>query len=291
MQRGARRRTFGSAPARRNASAAVPAVRELANIQSQPPDASQRQCTRSLPCVGRLVQSTVTGPHGKSDVENLTRHSVPGSRSMQPCPCHTALGYVDHAKLYAPRNVALTLPEIRADALRVEQMLVNLLSNAAEYSTPDTEIVVEAVERPDAIEIAVTNRGSGLSAEDAAKVFSRFYRSKQHVGRVEGLGLGLYIAKGIADAHGVACGSSPSPAATPRFGSRCRARTRRRSAGRSAAWQESRTSRRCRARSAARPASGSRLSPPSASCPNSWTTVLASTRARRRGKPATLGLR
>jgi signal transduction histidine kinase len=48
----------------------------------------------------------------------------------------------------------------------------------------------------------VTNRGSGLSGEDAAKVFSRFYRSKRHVGRVEGLGLGLYIARGIVNAHG-----------------------------------------------------------------------------------------
>jgi len=116
-------------------------------------------------------------------------------------------GIIDRvSKATAGHTVKLVVPEIlpgiHADALRVEQLLVNLLSNAAKYSTPGTEIVVEAVERPDAIEIAVTNRGSGLSAEDAAKVFSRFYRSKQHVGRIEGLGLGLYIAKGIVDAHG-----------------------------------------------------------------------------------------
>jgi signal transduction histidine kinase len=116
-------------------------------------------------------------------------------------------GIVDRAsKATAGHSVKLALPEIlpeiHVDAIRVEQVLVNLLSNAAKYSTPDTEIVVEAVEHPDAIELAVTNRGSGLSAEDVARVFSRFYRSKQHVGRVEGLGLGLYIAKGIVDAHG-----------------------------------------------------------------------------------------
>src|SRR5262249_28787139 len=115
-------------------------------------------------------------------------------------------GIVDRArKATAGHAVKLVLPEIlpeiHADAIRVEQVLVNLLSNAAKYSAPDSEIVVEAVERPDAIEIAVTNRGNGLSAEEAGKVFSRFYRSKQHVGRIEGLGLGLYIAKGIVDAH------------------------------------------------------------------------------------------
>jgi signal transduction histidine kinase len=95
-----------------------------------------------------------------------------------------------------------SLPKIHADAMRVEQVLVNLLSNAAKYSTPSTEIVVEALQHPDVVELAVTNHGSGLSAEDTAKVFSRFYRSQQHVGRAEGLGLGLYIAKGIVDAHG-----------------------------------------------------------------------------------------
>jgi signal transduction histidine kinase len=106
---------------------------------------------------------------------------------------------VGHAvKLVLPE----ILPEIHVDAMRVEQVLVNLLSNAAKYSTPGTEITVEATPRPDAIELAVTNRGSGLSAEDAARVFSRFYRSKEHARHTEGLGLGLYIAKGIVDAHG-----------------------------------------------------------------------------------------
>lgn len=116
-------------------------------------------------------------------------------------------GIVDRAsKATSGHAVKLVLPEIlpniHADAMRVEQVLVNLLSNAAKYSTPSTEIVVEAIERADAVELAVTNQGSGLSAEDAVRVFSRFYRSKQHVGRADGLGLGLYIAKGIVDAHG-----------------------------------------------------------------------------------------
>ncbi|HEX8114071.1 MAG TPA: ATP-binding protein [Kofleriaceae bacterium] len=116
-------------------------------------------------------------------------------------------GIVDRAsKATAGHTVKLVVPEllpkIHVDAMRVEQVLVNLLSNAAKYSTPSTEIVVEAMQHRDVVELAVTNRGSGLSADETAQVFSRFYRSKQHVGRAEGLGLGLYIAKGIVDAHG-----------------------------------------------------------------------------------------
>jgi signal transduction histidine kinase len=116
-------------------------------------------------------------------------------------------GIVDRAsKTTAGHAVRLVvpdiLPKIHVDAMRVEQVLVNLLSNAAKYSTPSTEIVIEATQHREVVEFAVTNRGSGLSAEDTTKVFSRFYRSKQHLGRAEGLGLGLYIAKGIVDAHG-----------------------------------------------------------------------------------------
>jgi len=95
-----------------------------------------------------------------------------------------------------------TLPKIHADPLRVEQILVNLLSNATKYADPKTEITVEAMVHPGEVELAVTNRGSGLSPDDLGKVFSRFYRSKQHARRVEGLGLGLYIAKGLVEAQG-----------------------------------------------------------------------------------------
>jgi signal transduction histidine kinase len=95
-----------------------------------------------------------------------------------------------------------SLPMVRADPLRLEQILVNLLSNAAKYSEPDAEITVETIVRDDEVEIAVTNPGTGLSQQEIGKVFSRFYRSAQHVRRADGLGLGLYIVKGLVQAQG-----------------------------------------------------------------------------------------
>jgi signal transduction histidine kinase len=170
-------------------------------------DASHRQH------VTRLLQNIRTGTGG---LERMIRDLLDASRiethmlALETCDVdvRALVGeIVDRAsKATAGHPVKLVLPdrlpEVHVDAMRVEQVLVNLLSNAAKYSTLNTEITVEAIEHPDRIELAVTNRGSGLSAEDTANVFSRFYRSKQHVRQVEGLGLGLYIAKGIVDAHG-----------------------------------------------------------------------------------------
>jgi signal transduction histidine kinase len=98
-------------------------------------------------------------------------------------------------------GVPESLPRILADADRVEQVLLNLLSNAAKYSSPASEIRVDAFRRELAIEIAITNLGSGLLPDEQAKLFRRFYRASS-TGKGEGLGLGLYISKGLVEAHG-----------------------------------------------------------------------------------------
>jgi signal transduction histidine kinase len=180
---------------------------ELLEVRLGEIDAKHRQRATEL------LQNIRTGAGG---LERMIRDLLDASRiethmlALEACDVDVRSmvgGIVDRAsKATAGHAVQLVLPEIlpkiHVDAMRVEQVLVNLLSNAAKYSPASTEIVVEATEHADAVELAVTNRGSGLSPEDAAQVFSRFYRSKQHVGRTEGLGLGLYIAKGIVDAHG-----------------------------------------------------------------------------------------
>ncbi len=95
-----------------------------------------------------------------------------------------------------------SLPSVSVDPERIEQVLENLLSNAVKYGAPDTEITIGATVHSDEVELAVTNLGQGLSPEDASNVFARFYRSKANARRAEGLGLGLYIAKGLVVAQG-----------------------------------------------------------------------------------------
>ena len=94
------------------------------------------------------------------------------------------------------------IPKVNADSGRIEQVLTNLLSNAAKYSHPRTDIQVR-VERLDGdVQVAVTNWGPGIRAEEIPRLFTRFHRTEAaQTGNVPGLGLGLYIAKGIVEAH------------------------------------------------------------------------------------------
>lgn len=89
------------------------------------------------------------------------------------------------------------------DAMRVEQVLANLLSNAVKYGDPGAPIDVRLDRKPDGIEIAVTNSGGFVDPEELPRLFDRFARSKtSRSAGVSGLGLGLYISKGIVEAHG-----------------------------------------------------------------------------------------
>ncbi len=119
------------------------------------------------------------------------------------------LGLVEWAPAEAMRGHTVRLeppgplPTVVADPVRVEQVLTNLLSNAGKYSPPRTEIVLEARVGPGEVTLSVTNAGPGIPAHDLPRIFSRSYRtSAARAGRAPGLGLGLYIARGLVEAHG-----------------------------------------------------------------------------------------
>ena len=92
------------------------------------------------------------------------------------------------------------LPMVPVDDVLIEQVLVNLLDNAAKYSPSHTSIEVAARREDGAIVVEIADRGSGLHAEDLERVFEKFYRGKRPYGR--GAGLGLAICRGFIEAHG-----------------------------------------------------------------------------------------
>lgn len=91
---------------------------------------------------------------------------------------------------------------VEADADRLAQLLSDLLSNAVKY-TEQGSISVEALRREKTITVSVHDTGVGIASEELDKVFSRFFRSKLDADEtVEGTGLGLFIAKAIAERCG-----------------------------------------------------------------------------------------
>jgi two-component system sensor histidine kinase KdpD len=103
--------------------------------------------------------------------------------------------------------VALRLPEedvpVHADALRIEQVLDNLLENAARYSDPSSPVEIGLVAEEGQALVSVRDRGDGLPAGELEQIFQPFYRGRNASARgVRGAGLGLAICRGIVEAHG-----------------------------------------------------------------------------------------
>jgi PAS domain S-box-containing protein len=89
---------------------------------------------------------------------------------------------------------------VLADRQRIEQVIINLLTNAIKYS-PKADVVHISIERAAGeVTVKIKDQGIGLKEEHIGKIFTRFYRA-DGVGNVSGLGLGLHLTKEIIDRH------------------------------------------------------------------------------------------
>jgi signal transduction histidine kinase len=93
-------------------------------------------------------------------------------------------------------------PSAKADPTRLDQILTNLIENAAKYSEEGAPIIVGVRASADGAEVSVEDRGPGIAPEEIGRLFDRFYQSKRAREKKSGLGLGLYITKGLVEAHG-----------------------------------------------------------------------------------------
>lgn len=90
---------------------------------------------------------------------------------------------------------------ISADRQRIEQVLINLLSNATKYSPDAKEVIVYTEKTSSKLIIKVKDFGVGIAKEEQSKIFDRFYRTKGMSVLISGFGLGLYICKDIITRH------------------------------------------------------------------------------------------
>ncbi|MFH0901565.1 MAG: ATP-binding protein [Pseudomonadota bacterium] len=109
-------------------------------------------------------------------------------------------------------------PLVHIDPDRIEQVLTNLISNAVKYGDRHAEIAVILEWRKEEAAVSVSNWGKGILPDEIPLLFNRYARSRiARESGVPGLGLGLYIAKGLVEAHGGHLSVESTPGRTTTF--------------------------------------------------------------------------
>jgi signal transduction histidine kinase len=99
-------------------------------------------------------------------------------------------------------DIAAVAPTVLADPELITQLIKQLLDNAIKYSPPGKPVTVSASEENGLVTIAVRDEGQGLTEMEQGRVFDKFYRARRDAAAVQGTGMGLAIAREIAEAHG-----------------------------------------------------------------------------------------
>lgn len=106
---------------------------------------------------------------------------------------------------------------IMGDRQRLEQVFGHLLANAIKYSPPNGTIEIDLSNQVGRAVVRVSDRGPGMSIDQLAHLFQRYYQGNTPLNRAGGLGLGLYISRAIIEAHGGTIRAESSPGAGATF--------------------------------------------------------------------------
>lgn len=124
------------------------------------------------------------------DFGNYIQHTVEDLKHLIP----------DHQLIINCEETSM----IVIDELRLEQVLSNLISNAAKYSEPGTKVHLKTVNdfTNNTLILSIKDEGIGISPEGLTKIFQKFHREPEVISKHSGLGMGMYIAAKIVDSHG-----------------------------------------------------------------------------------------
>ena len=140
----------------------------------------------------RIERGTKEYQFGPTDIRRVTMNAIASLRYEFK---------TNGAKLIAV--ISKKLPRIQGDADALEEVLINLLSNALKYSTTKKHVRLTVRAEPKSVQFEITDSGIGIPANELPNIFEKFYRVRDSRSQqVGGTGLGLPLVKHIVDAHG-----------------------------------------------------------------------------------------
>jgi two-component system NtrC family sensor kinase len=109
-------------------------------------------------------------------------------------------GQIKSKRLIIKTDISPSLPALRANPIRLRQVMDNVVGNAIKYSYPEGEIHISIHAEGDQLILQVKDAGPGIPVADQPRIFDKFYRGS-NIAEVEGSGLGLAIVKTIVESH------------------------------------------------------------------------------------------
>ena len=110
-------------------------------------------------------------------------------------------GQVKKKNIKLKTNIEAKLEPVRANPIRIRQMLDNLIGNAIKYTPVEGNVGVTMAMQENQVMVRVEDSGPGIPPEEQTRIFEKFYRATNRPESVEGSGLGLAIVKSIVDSH------------------------------------------------------------------------------------------
>jgi PAS domain S-box-containing protein len=156
---------------------------------------------RQVDRMNRLVTDLLSvsrAERGKLEME-------PAPFDLAQCVRETVEHYEEATREEGRHTFALEAPQalgVDADEARIEQMLMNLIGNAVKYSPRGGEVRVSVRERDGAAEIVIADQGIGINPDDLPRLGGAFVRGTGKAESFAGVGIGLHVAKLMAEAHG-----------------------------------------------------------------------------------------
>lgn len=171
-------------------------------LSEQPLTPQGKECAVAISAQADKLQTLIEALVKTSRLETGILALHPQSGEISPVVERAAAQYAPRA---AAKSIALTVRQTEGSAVFdpkwTEEAICNLLDNAVKYTPPGGTVTVEVKNYELFAAVRVSDTGPGISEEEQAKIFGRFYRA-QDAWQAEGVGIGLYLTRQIAEKQG-----------------------------------------------------------------------------------------